>query len=452
MSSNQADTNPDSYSLLVVDDDSSILQLLQARLCSAGFQVHTASHGQEALETMAEHSVDLVLSDVKMPGLDGKGLLKEITASWPGIPVVLLTAYGDVQDAVSSMHQGAADYMTKPFDGTELVGRIQKLLAQAYPAGPESLDADTGLVYGRSPAMTRVIRLVRRIAPSNITVLIEGESGTGKELVAQLLHKWSNRSQGPFVVLDCGSTQPTLLESELFGHVKGAFTHATQDKKGLIETADQGTLLLDEIGNVSAEMQTRLLRFIQDHTMRRVGSTSSRTVDCRVLAATNADLSEMLSSGRFREDLYYRLKALRLQIPPLRERLEDLPLLVEHFLSSISRKNSLQKPKLSQAALQRMQNYPWPGNVRELYNVLEAGALLCADGLIRPSDLQLEPADSRMNAESADSLSLAENEKQAVLKALEKSGWVRKKAGQILGISRRTLHYKIHKYNIQDET
>ncbi|MFW6216690.1 MAG: sigma-54-dependent transcriptional regulator, partial [Desulfohalobiaceae bacterium] len=394
----------------------------------------------------------LVLSDVKMPGLDGKGLLKEITASWPGIPVVLLTAYGDVQDAVSSMHQGAADYMTKPFDGTELVGRIQKLLTQAYPAGPESLDADTGLVYGRSPAMTRVIRLVRRIAPSNITVLIEGESGTGKELVAQLLHKWSNRSQGPFVVLDCGSTQPTLLESELFGHVKGAFTHATQDKKGLIETADQGTLLLDEIGNVSAEMQTRLLRFIQDHTMRRVGFTSSRTVDCRVLAATNADLSEMLSSGRFREDLYYRLKALRLQIPPLRERLEDLPLLVEHFLSSISRKNSLQKPKLSQAALQRMQNYPWPGNVRELYNVLEAGALLCADGLIRPSDLQLESADSRMNAESADSLSLAENEKQAVLKALEKSGWVRKKAAQILGISRRTLHYKIHKYNIQDET
>ncbi len=437
----------DRYSILVVDDDPNILQLLEARLCLTGFTVWTATDGRQALEKMAEHDVDLVLSDVKMPGLSGKELLKEVTESWPGIPVVLLTAYGDVQDAVSSMHQGAADYMTKPFDGRDLVERIQNLLAKAYPWTPEGCDSSAGLVYGHSPAMNSLIRFIRRIAPSDISVLIQGESGTGKEMVANLLHNWSNRQDGPFVVIDCGSTQPSLLESELFGHVKGAFTHAVHDKKGLIETADQGTLFLDEVGNISAEMQTRLLRFLQERTVRRVGSLGSTQVNCRVLAATNADLSQMVASGSFREDLYYRLKAVKLKVPALCRRIEDLPLLVNHFLDDISRRNCMNKPHLSESAMQVMRSYSWPGNVRELYNVLEAGVLLCSNGVIQPGDLQIDREVNR--AENNSALSLAENERQAVIRALEETGWVRKKAAQALGISRRAIHYKIRKHNIQ---
>lgn len=443
-----ASSTPDLYSILVVDDDPSILQLLEARLSLAGFKVWTAANGKQALEKMTEHPVDLVLSDVKMPGLSGKELLKEVTESWPGIPVVLLTAYGDIQDAVSSMHQGAADYITKPFDGQELVDRIQKLLAKAYPWTPENCDSGTGLIYGHSPAMNSLIRLVRRIAPSDISVLIQGESGTGKEMVAKLLHKWSNRQDGPLVVIDCGSTQQTLLESELFGHVKGAFTNAVQDKKGLIETANQGTLFLDEVGNISLEMQTRLLRFLQERTLRRVGSTSSSEVNCRILAATNADLSEMVASGTFREDLYYRLKAVKLKLPALRRRIEDLPVLVNHFLDNISSKNSLNRPYISETAMQVMSNYSWPGNVRELYNVLEAGVLLCSNGVIQPGDLQIDEGGSSRTENNA-ALSLAESEKQAVIKALEENGWVRKKAAEALGISRRAIHYKIRKHNIK---
>ena len=449
MTNTQATSPPaDRYSILIVDDDASILQLLEARLSKAGFQVWTATHGKQALQKLTEHSVDLVLSDVKMPGLSGKELLQEVTEKWPGIPVVLLTAYGDVQDAVSSMHQGAADYITKPFDGPELVERIKKLLAQAYPWAPAHTASGNGLIYGHSPAMIKLIRLIRRIAPSDISVVIEGESGTGKELVANLLHTWSSRQAGPFVVIDCGSTQPTLLESELFGHVKGAFTHAVLDKKGLIETADQGTLFLDEVGNIPSDMQTRLLRFLQERKVRKVGSTATADVNCRVLAATNADLSQMVGSGTFREDLYYRLKAVKLQVPALRQRMEDLPLLVDHFLQDISRKNNLHRLRISEAAMQVMHAYSWPGNVRELYNMLEAGALLCANGTIHPGDLQID-ASMHMAAEHSPALSLAENEKQAVVKALEQTGGVRKKAAEILGISRRAIHYKIHKYKIQ---
>lgn len=449
MTSTKASTPPaDRYSILIVDDDSSILQLLEARLTKAGFQVWTATHGKQALQKLCEHSIDLVLSDVKMPGLSGKELLQEVTENWPGIPVVLLTAYGDVQDAVSSMHQGAADYITKPFDGPDLVKRIQNLLAQAYPWAPAQTASGTGLIYGHSPAMTKLVRLIRRIAPSDISVFIQGESGTGKELVANLLHTWSNRQAGPFVVIDCGSTQPTLLESELFGHVKGAFTHAVQDKKGLIETADQGTLFLDEVGNIPADMQTRLLRFLQERKVRKVGSTASAEVNCRVLAATNADVSHMVGSGTFREDLYYRLKAVKLHVPALRQRMEDLPLLVDHFLQDISRKNRLHRLQVSEAALQVMYAYSWPGNVRELYNMLEAGALLCSNGIIQPGDLQIDDS-MYMTSQHSPALSLAENEKQAVVKALEQTGGVRKKAAQLLGISRRAIHYKIHKHKIQ---
>ncbi len=440
-------SGPGRFSILVVDDDPSIVQVLEARLSAAGYRVFTAVNGKQALEIINEQAVDLVLSDVKMPGMDGRELLKTVTETWPGIPVILLTAYGNIADAVSSIHQGAADYIAKPFDGSELVSRINKLLTKAYPAEDVKLDSGHGLVYGKSPAMAALSRVMRRIAPSDVSVLIQGESGTGKELVAKVLHKWSNRSTGPFVVIDCGSTQPTLLESELFGHVKGAFTHAFQDKKGLIETAHKGTLFLDEIGNISAEMQTRLLRFLQDRSMRRVGDTRSIDVDCRIIAATNADLREMVGTGKFREDLYFRLKVIRLEIPPLRERAEDLPLLAEYFLEGLSKKTGIERPRISNFAMDMMLKYSWPGNVRELFNVLEAGALLCPGGVLRPEDLQLEKGLTQRSHEHKP-LSLDESEKQAIIQALEKTGWVQKHAADILGISRRAIHYKIRKHNI----
>ncbi|WP_051617386.1 sigma-54-dependent transcriptional regulator [Desulfonatronovibrio hydrogenovorans] len=440
-------SDPGRLSILVVDDDPSIVQVLEARLGSAGYKVLTAVNGSQALEIMSSQAVDLVLSDVKMPGMDGRELLETVTETWPGIPVVLLTAYGNVSDAVSSMHQGAADYISKPFDGGELVSRINRLLARAYPEEGAALDAGQGMVLGKSPCMAALSRMMRRIAPSDVSVLIQGESGTGKELVANMLHKWSHRSDGPFVVIDCGSTQPTLLESELFGHVKGAFTHAVQDKKGLIETAHSGTLFLDEIGNISPEMQTRLLRFLQERTMRRVGDTRSIEVECRVVAATNANLPDLVRAGKFREDLYFRLKVVKLEVPPLRDRLEDLPILADYFLDSLSKKSGLERPVISDQAMDRMLGYHWPGNVRELSNVLEAGVLLCPGRMLRAEDLQLEESLTGQSL-NQDPMSLDESEKQAIIRALEKTGWVQKHAADILGISRRAIHYKIKKHNI----
>jgi len=438
--------NEDQFSILVVDDDQSILQVLEARLQGAGHRVVAVCNGMQALREMEKMPFDMVLTDVRMPGMDGKALLQEIKQCWPGVPVMLLTAYGNIPEAVQAIQQGAADYLTKPFDGHELVERIKVLLARTYPMGQGGLVEECGIVCGKSPAMSALLRMMRRVAVSHASVLIEGESGTGKELVAHALHKWSSRSQGPFVVIDCGSTQSTLLESELFGHVKGAFTHALQNKKGLIETAHKGTLFFDEIGNISPEMQTRLLRFLQERTLRRVGDTRNIEVDCRILAATNADLSQLVRAGRFREDLYYRLKVVRLEVPPLRRRMEDLPLLVEHFLSRLLVRNDAGSLEVSFSAMDRMFEHSWPGNVRELFNVLEGAALLCADGWIRPENLQLEPPFDSICTD--DLCSLQENEKKAVLRALEKADWVQKRAAEILGISRRAMHYKVRKHNI----
>ncbi len=441
------DKNNDLYSILVVDDDENILQLLEARLSASGYQVTTACNGTQALETMEHLPFDLVLTDVKMPGLDGQELLMEIKRTWPGVPVMLLTAYGNIPDAVKAIQLGAADYLTKPFDGQELVSGIKDLLARTYPSGNGELVEECGIVCGKSPSMTSLVRMTRRVAGSDVSVLIQGESGTGKELVANAIHRWSSRRKGPFVVIDCGSTQTTLLESELFGHVKGAFTHAVQDKKGLIETAHKGTLFFDEIGNISLEMQTRLLRFLQERTLRRVGDTRSIEVDCRILAATNANLGEMVRSGAFREDLFYRLKVVRLEVPALRQRIEDLPLLTDYCLNILKSRHDLGNLELTPAALEKMHAHAWPGNVRELFNVLEAGALLCPDGLIKPDDLQLEHGFAEIEQDD-ESFSLDENEKKAVIRALEKTGWVQKRAAEILGISRRAIHYKIRKHNI----
>ncbi len=445
------------YTVLAVDDDPNILQVLEARLASAGFATRTAVNAENAIATLAATPVDLVVSDVKMPGMGGAGLLKEIMERWPGLPVILLTAYGSIPDAVSSMRTGAADYITKPFDGKALIAKVDGILRGKSPARqkkPVVRPRLSDMIWGgMSPASLQFFELVERVAPNEVNVLLLGESGTGKELVAQCIHKLSPRAKGPFVIVDCGSTPATLLESELFGHVKGSFTHALKDKKGLIEEADGGTLFLDEIGNISPEMQTRLLRFLQERTIRRIGDTREIPVSCRVIAATNADLQAMVRSGEFREDLYFRLKVVSLHVPPLRERREDVVMLAERFLAEACKSQGRDPMTLAAETVKRITAYPWPGNVRELKNAIEAGVVFARDNVLRPGDLQLEiPEQATMarGASAEESLSLDESEHQAILRALKKTNWVKKAAADLLGISRRAIHYKIKKYGIQE--
>lgn len=442
----------DNRTILVVDDDANILKVISTRLASSGHHVLMAANGKEALEVLNRHPADMVISDVKMPGIDGQELLREIKSAWPDLPVILLTAYGRIPDAVEAVHQGAADYLTKPFEGRELLAKVEQILSGRTRAiVRESAGAERfknlGLVTGTSSVMSRFLRLVQRVAPSDVTVLIEGESGTGKELFAGLMHRLSRRVDGPFIVVDCGSTQATLLESELFGHVKGAFTHAVQDKQGLVQAAHQGTLFLDEIGNISPEMQVRLLRFLQEKTVRRLGDTKTTKVDCRVVAATNADLLAMVKAGTFREDLYYRLKVVRLNVPPLRERREDIPVLAEYFLNKLCVERRVDCSTISDAAMQRLMHHTWPGNVRELKHVLEASTLLAENKLLMAEDILLEDAVEPDDANPT--FSLGESERKTLISALEKANWIQKDAAEILGISRRAMHYKIRKYSIE---
>jgi DNA-binding NtrC family response regulator len=449
--------------ILVVDDDKNILQVLEARLSFAHYKTLTAKSAEEAVEVLAQHPVDLVVSDVKMPGMGGVGLLHEILVQWPHIPVILLTAYGSIPDAVSTIRSGAADYLTKPFDGHQLLQKIATLLGRIVEEPKRALGKTksvSDVIWGgKSPVMRDFYAMLERVAPTDVAVLILGESGTGKEMVARMLHDLSPRAKGPFVIVDCGSTQPTLLESELFGHVKGSFTHAVRDKKGLMEEADGGTLFLDEIGNISPEMQTRLLRFLQERTIRRVGDTRAIPVNCRVVAATNADLPALVKKGEFREDLYFRLKVVTLKVPPLRDRKEDIPLLTERFLETFSTDQHRPKVSASPETLSLLLAHSWPGNVRELRHALESGVVFCSGTVLEPRDVQVDQAQNlhetpdvaalEAKPVAPDSLSLEENEHQAIIRALERTAWVKKTAADLLGISRRAIHYKIKKYNIQ---
>ena len=447
-----------SQKILVVDDDPNILEVLEARLSAAGFEVFKAGNAGSAARILKKNTVDLLLSDVKMPRKSGMELFKEIRDTLPDLPVIFLTAYGTIPDAVDAIKLGAVDYIPKPFDGKELIEKINKILvigrAEDNEACPDGFEGD--YYWGESKAMKSLFAMVKKVAPAHVNVLLLGESGVGKERIARYIHEHSTRKDHPCVIVDCGSTPAGILESELFGHVKGAFTNAVKDKTGLIQAADTGTLFLDEIGNISHDMQCRLLRFLEDRRIRQVGAVSEIPVDCRVISATNADLMEDIQAGTFRQDLYYRLKGISLTIPPLRERKEDIPALASFFAGCTVREQKGQernedvRVNISDDAMERLCAHTWPGNIRELKNVVEAGTILCQNRIIEPEDLQIE-VPGNGSPESLDSrmaFSIEESEKNTIIRALKESRGVQKKAADLLNISKRAIHYKLKKYNI----
>jgi DNA-binding NtrC family response regulator len=441
-------------SILIVDDDQNVLEVLEARLLSAGFAIFRAENGREALRILQDNKIDLMISDMKMPGMSGMEVLGKARALQPGLPIIFLTAFGSIPDAVKAVRAGAVDYLAKPFDGRELVYKLRKVLDESPGAGCDG-DGDTvmrDMELVASANMKELYALVKRVADSHVSVLILGESGVGKERIARMIHLLSTRNKQPFVVVDCGSTPAGLLESELFGHVRGSFTHAVNDKKGLIETADKGTLFLDEIGNISPEMQVRLLRFLEDRKIRRIGDLKENAVDCRVIAATNSDLAQDIKSGRFREDLYYRLRVVTLNVPRLQDRKEDIPVLAKLFAQTYSNQHGTRAITLPDETIEYLCNYPWPGNVRELKNTIEASIVLCRSSVIKQDDLHLPglpaPAAKEEKSEEANSFSLEDTERKAIIRALKQTGGIQKEAAKLLGISRRAIHYKIKKYEI----
>ncbi|MCG8553229.1 MAG: sigma-54 dependent transcriptional regulator [Desulfobacterales bacterium] len=443
------------HKILIVDDDASILEVLGERLSASNFKVLKARDAAGAEQILkGQNGVDLLVSDIKMPGKSGMELFTDIRQSLPDLPVIFLTAHGTIPDAVEAMKLGAADYIAKPFDGKDLIKKINTVMAlRGAGAGSGAVPlVESGFYWGTSHAMKHLYSMVKKVAATQVNVLILGESGVGKERIAGCIHKNSPRKKHPYMVVDCGSTPAGILESELFGHLKGAFTHAVKDKVGLIQAADSGTLFLDEIGNISHDMQCRLLRFLEDKKIRQVGAVQETTVDCRVIAATNADLSLSIEEGNFRQDLYYRLKGITLTIPPLRDRKEDVYPLADLFAENYGKTHGIDRLHISDAAVKVLEEHPWPGNVRELKNTIQAGAVLCQNQVIEPWDLQIESI--RENAvltsdlPGSQTFSIEQSEKDTIIRALKKSRGIQKEAADLLGISKRAMHYKVKKYEI----
>ncbi|HET9595872.1 MAG TPA: sigma-54 dependent transcriptional regulator [Anaeromyxobacteraceae bacterium] len=437
--------------IFVVDDDASSRDLLSRILASEGHGVAALSDGSEALERLAAgEAPDLVVSDIRMGELDGLQLVDAFRQKAPDTPVILVTAFGNIDGAVDAIRRGAFDYISKPYDVDAIkvvVGRAltQRQLALENRALRRDLRDKYKLenVVGRSEAMLQVYKTAARVAATDATVLIQGESGTGKELVARAIHGASPRAQRPFVAVDCGAIAEGVLESELFGHARGAFTGAQATRRGLFEEADRGTLFLDEIGDIGPNLQARLLRALQEGTIRKVGTNEPVTVDVRVVAATNKDLSQAVKEGRFREDLFYRLHVVSIVIPPLRERREDIPLLAEHFAAKHGRSEGA---ALSPAARDLLVAYDWPGNVRELENVVARGLALNPSGVVMPEDLPehvraARPAPpERAGLALTDRPTLAELERRYAAQVLQETGGNKTRAAEILGIDRKTLY------------
>jgi DNA-binding NtrC family response regulator len=437
---------------MLVDDEDSFRRLTAKELARSGYAVEAAGSLAEARRLLSEHHFHVVLLDVRLPDGSGLDLLREIRESSPATEVVMLTAYGTVQEAIGAMKQGAHDFLSKPCRLGELEAVLEKVVQkQNLQRGHTALQRDVDRLMqsesfvGASSQIRELLKLLARVAETESTVLIRGESGVGKELVARAVHRHSRRERQPFVVVDCASLHENLLQSELFGHEKGAYTGAIRLKHGLFEVADRGTIFLDEIAEITPPLQVKLLRVLESGTFRRVGGTVDIQVDVRVIAATNRSLEAMMKEGNFREDLYYRLNVFSLNIPPLRERRDDIPLLVEHFIrnSSIAPKRSLQ---VTPGAMEVLRRYPWPGNVRELENVIERALILCDTGAIEPEHLplgvRLEPSYHR-DDEAGQLTTLEEVERRYIRRVLEACKGHRQKAAAILGISERNLYRKL---------
>ncbi|MFY9397434.1 MAG: sigma-54 dependent transcriptional regulator [Desulfomonilia bacterium] len=442
--------------VIILDDEPNIVEVILARLEAMGFPARGFTSAAQALEALKSDTFHVLLTDLKMPEMDGMEVLQRAKKIDPDIEVIIFTAYGSIEGAVEAMRQGAHDYLVKPFEPIELMAKIESavekrdLKQRVRYLEQEVQDNIEHHIYAESSAMKKVLDLARQAGRSDTTVLILGESGTGKELIAKMLHCVSNRRDRKYVIMDCGATPATLIEAELFGYTKGAFTGALRDKRGIIEEADGGTLFLDEIGNISPEMQTRMLRVLETGEFRPIGQVAQKVVDIRFIAATNVDLAQKVKDGQFREDLYYRLRVITIEIPPLRERKEDIPGLSQVFLTEFSNKTGKRITGVSKEAMDMLMAYRWPGNVRELKNVIESAVVLCKDEVITPQDIYLH--DLGKTEVSEDGLNpLEAQEKAMVVEALRKAKWVQKDAADILGISRRVMHYKIKKFKIQSE-
>ncbi len=449
-----------SGSILVVDDDKAHRTMLRTLLGGWHYVVEEADDGARAIEKAHEGPYDLVLMDVRMVEVSGLEALSEIKTFNPAIPVIIMTAYSSVETAVEALKKGAYDYLTKPLDFDELRLTIERAmdhsrLREENRALKESLGTgfDTGNIIGRSRAMVDLLETVALVAPTEATVLITGESGTGKELIAGAIHSNSPRRDKPFIQVNCAAITETLLESELFGHEKGAFTGADRRKEGRFRLAHGGSMFLDEISEMSVAMQAKLLRVLQERQIQRVGGEEVINVDVRVMAATNRDLKEEIETGRFREDLYYRLNVVTLSVPALRERPEDIALLTQHFLETFAEKNRKHIKGFTPQAMDHMIRYDWPGNVRELMNAVERSVILCRGHYVADVDLPMSLRDAVISkpdtpaTEGAPAdLPLEEVERATILKTLESAGGNKSEAARRLGITRRTLHKKLKKY------
>ncbi|MBI2901467.1 MAG: sigma-54-dependent Fis family transcriptional regulator [Planctomycetes bacterium] len=434
--------------VLVVDDEPSMRKVLAGILKQENIACLAAAGGPEALDLLHRHDVSVVITDLRMPGMDGLALLARVHEIDPTIEVILITAYGTEDVAREALKRRASDYIRKPFDRDEILFAVRKAVARR--AAPETAPPDEAAMIGRSQKMKRVFELIEKVAPTNSTVLVLGESGTGKELAARAIHAKSPRRDRPFVKVVCAALPETLLESELFGYEKGAFTGAVTAKPGRFELAEGGTVFLDEIGDLTPATQVKLLRILQDRQFERLGGTQTQTADVRVLAATHRDLEAFVREGKFREDLFYRINVVPISLPPLRDRMDDLPFLCEQLLGRYRQIHGKEGVRLDPKALERLAGYAWPGNVRELQNVLERLVVLSGGGVITAEETAAcLPAGATAPAGGGLGSARAEAERHAIERALRETDGNRTRAAKLLGVSRRTLHNKLNEYGIE---
>jgi len=454
--------------ILVVDDEPSMREFLDIMLQGDGYDVRCAENGTEAIDFFERETYDLVITDIRMKPVDGLAVLKHCKTKSPGTIVIIISAYANAETAVSAMKEGAYDYLPKPFNVDEMRTVIRDALESREDVGVATMEQDGplyfGCIIGESPAMQKVYELISRVATTSSNVLITGESGTGKELVAKAIHRQGPRSSKPFVAVNCGGVPETLIESELFGFKKGAFTGATANKKGLVEAAQGGSLFLDEIGELSLSLQVKLLRLLQEKTIKMIGGNEEIPVDVRIITATNRDLEQMVIDNTFREDLYYRLNVLAIRLPPLRERRGDISILAEHFLAKFRREFGKDIRKISSYAMDLLNNYDFPGNVRELENIVERGVALESSSIVLPESLTLaaykRKAQNGNHSEALPSLPmettnldqfLADLEIKMLQNALQMAHGVKLKAAELLGITFRSFRYRLLKYGLASE-